>query len=91
MKGTLDEHTVGLVVGATAGLWHLVWAILVFLGFAQALLDWIYGIHFLDNPFTVGNFELGRAVVLVVVTSIVGYVAGWVFSAIWNTMIGKKK
>lgn len=81
---------VALSLGLLMGLFHLVWSILVMLGSAQALLDWIYGLHFLNNPFMVSQFEITKAATLVIVTFAVGYVAGWVFAWIWN-MWAKKK
>ena len=67
MKGKLNAASVGLGVGAFAGLVHLVWALLVAAGYAQGWLDWIFNLHFLDNPFMVDVFDLGRATTLVVV------------------------
>lgn len=86
----LNNHYVGLALGAMLGLYHAVWSILVMLGLAEGLLDFIYGIHFLSNPFMVTEFNLTRAVILVVVTTVVGYVFGWVFAWIWNWLHGKK-
>ncbi len=86
----LDKYKVGLIVGLFLGLVHLLWAVLVAVGMAQPLLDFVYGIHFLNNPFTVATFNLMTAAILVVVTFVVGYVGGWVFSALWGWAIKKK-
>jgi hypothetical protein len=80
----MDKHKVGLTFGAFLGFWHLIWSILVAIGAAQMVLDFIYSIHFLNNPFTIQAFSLGHAVTLVVVTSIIGYVIGWGCAAFWN-------
>lgn len=90
MKGKVSEHTVGMVVGALAGLWHFVWAMLVAGGFAQGLLDWIYTIHFLNNPFRVAQFDVTTAVMLVIATSLIGYVVGWVLASLWNMMAKRR-
>ncbi len=90
MKGKLHEHTAGLIVGAFLGLWHLAWALLVAGGFAQGLLDWIYMLHFLNNPYRVAAFDVTTAAILVVVTSVVGYVAGWVLARLCNMMMKRK-
>jgi len=82
----LDKHKAGLVFGSVMGLWHLVWSLLVAGNFAQRLLNWIYQIHFLNNPFQVADFVFVRAVVLIVVTAVIGYVVGWVFAVIWNRL-----
>lgn len=86
----LDKNTTGLILGTFAGLVHLLWAAIVGLGFGQTLLDFIYSMHFLNNPFTVASFDLVRAATLVVVTFVCGYLAGWVFAAVWNTLLKKK-
>ncbi len=80
----LDGNKVGLVVGGTIGLWHLVWAILVALGFAQPLMDFVLQLHSLNNPFTVAPFNLTNSVLLVVVTFVFGYILGWVFAWLWD-------
>ncbi len=80
----LNTKKTGLALGAFVGLGHLVWSILVFLGWGQGFLNFIFGLHSLTTPVTVVGFDLMRSVWLVVVTSIVGYVFGFVFAYIWN-------
>lgn len=80
----INKHKVGLTVGGFAGLVHIVWSVLVAVKLAQPLTDFILRLHFMDMPRTVGAFEISTAVGLVVVASVVGYAAGFVFSAIWN-------
>lgn len=80
----LKENSIALIFGVFLGLWHAFWSLLVLLGLAQGILDFVYGIHFLNNPFTVSSFNLGTALTLIVFTSVIGYVAGWVFAIIWN-------
>ena len=85
MKGSkVAPHVVGLALGAFAALWHAVWALLVYLDLAQGLLDWIFGLHFIANPYVVDVFNFGTAVTLVVVTFVCGYGTGWVLGTIWN-------
>ena len=88
--GSLNKNQVGLAVGGLLGLVHLVWALLVAVGLAQSLLDFIFGLHFLRNPYTVELFRFGTAILLVIVTAIVGYVFGWLFAMIWNRLHGVK-
>ncbi|MEK7119286.1 MAG: hypothetical protein AAB457_01290 [Patescibacteria group bacterium] len=90
MKGKCNEHAVGLTLGVVVGSMHLGWAIVVALGYAQGLLDWIYSLHFLDNPSTVTEFQMQKAVMLVIVTSLVGYVVGYVGTWVWNRVGAKK-
>ncbi len=90
MKYQLDGHKVGLVLGGTIGLLHLFWAVLVAVGFAQPLMDFIFQLHFLNNPYTVTPFNITNAVFLVVVTFIVGYIFGRIFVLLWDYLVGKK-
>lgn len=81
---TINKHTVGLVGGAFFGLAHVAWSLLVWLGLAQSLINRVFELHFIQPPFTVGQFSLSVAVVLIVIASLVGYVFGWLLAAIWN-------
>jgi len=87
----LSEYQTGLVLGAFFGLAHAVWAFVVYLGFAQTWLDFVLDLHFLENPFIVSAFDMQKAVMLVAVTAIVGYVAGFVFANVWNLVMTKSK
>ncbi len=86
----LDKNTTGFIFGSLAGLAHLFWSALVGAGLAQQFLDFIYSIHFLNNPFTVSGFDIVKAITLVVVTFACGYIGGFVFAIIWNMMVVKK-
>jgi ABC-type Fe3+ transport system permease subunit len=81
---TLHSHTTGLALGSFFAVVHLLWALLVAAGWAQWTLDWIFRLHFITPPYTVGSFSLMLAIGLIVMTFIVGYVLGWVFAMIWN-------
>ncbi len=87
--GKLDQNKVALATGGFLGLFHALWSLLVAVGFAQPLLDFVYSLHFLNNPFSVASFDLGRALLLVVMTFVVGYAIGWVFTMIWNMVVKK--
>ena len=87
----LSEHQTGLALGAFFGLMHVGWALVVSLGFAQTWLDFVLGLHFLENPFVVSSFDMQKAVMLVAVTAGVGYIAGFVFAKVWNLVMTKSK
>ena len=80
----MNKNKTGLVLGLIMGLWHLLWSLLVAVGVAQLLLNFVLQIHFLNNPFVVAPFGIKRAVTLIVVTSLIGYIVGWVFAWFWN-------
>lgn len=79
-------HKAGLALGGLLGIWHLLWALLVAVGLAQPLLDFMLDLHFLRNPYVVEPFRIGTAALLVIVTAVVGYAFGWVFASIWNRL-----
>jgi thiamine transporter ThiT len=81
---TLSPVRTGLAVGLFAGLWHLAWSSLVALGRAQAVIDFILWIHFIDVPVRLQPFDTARAATLILVTGGLGFAAGWLLAFIWN-------
>lgn len=80
----ISKNKLGLVTGSFLGIWHLLWSTLVALGLAQQFIDWIFRLHFIQPPYTVTAFKLSVAVALIVITTTLGYVIGWVLGGIWN-------
>lgn len=91
MKGgesmtSLNAHKTGLVVGSFFGFMHIVWSLMVAIGLVRPWIDFISGLHFLEISYTMKPFQLGNAFLLVVVTAVIGYIVGLVFSTIWNKL-----
>ena len=84
--GTINRNIAGLVVGALFGGWHLLWSLLVALGWAQSLIDFIFWIHFIKPIYVIQPFSILLASTLVVVTAIIGYVIGNIFAMLWNQL-----
>ena len=80
----VNKHKVGMAVGAFVGFLHLAWSVLVALNLAQPLMDLVLRLHFVEMAHTVAQFQLGTAVVLIIVATIIGYIVGFVFSAFLN-------
>jgi len=80
----ISKNKLGIVFGALLGLSHLVWAAMVATGVAQWLMDWVFRLHFIQPPYIVTAFNLSYAVGLIVVTSSLGYLMGWLGAALWN-------
>ncbi len=84
MTNKISSNKAGLALGLFLGLMHAGWASLVACGWAQPLINFIFRLHFIDTPFSLLDFDLGTAVLLVIVTSLVGYVVGNLLAFIWN-------
>jgi hypothetical protein len=82
--GALNPSKAGFVLGALLGGWHFLWALMVALGWAQAVLDFIFWIHFIKPIYIIAPFNAGLALILIVVTAAIGYAFGYVFGVLWN-------
>lgn len=79
-----NSHKVGLVFGGLMAIWHAAWAILVMLGLAKQFMDWIFQLHFMSFQYNIEPFSFGNALMLVIVTGIIGYLMGYVLAWLWN-------
>lgn len=79
-----NKNKVGLVFAALIGGWHLVWAVLVLVGWGQAIMDFVFWAHMIHLPYTVGPFDIMASVTLVVFTAVFGYVVGYIAAIVWN-------
>jgi len=82
----LDTNKVALVFGLLLGGGHLIWSLLVFIGLAQILLDFVFWMHMISMPVKITGFTLTQSLILVMVTFAVGYTGGWIFAWVWNQM-----
>ncbi len=80
----LNSNKVGLAVGKLFGGVHLLWAILIALGWAQAVVNFSFWAHMVKSPPVVGSFDITAAVTAILVATAVGYVLGYVFAKILN-------
>ena len=80
----LKPHKTGLALGAFVGLLHIIWSLIVALGWAQALVQFKLSMHMVSVPITILPFDIGTAVALVIMAAIVGYVLGYLFAVVCN-------
>ena len=74
----------GLVFAGVLGLFHFAWALLVAVGWAQPLMNFVFWMHFLTPPWHVEPFHAGTAVILVFMTSAIGFAVGYLAALLWN-------
>lgn len=84
MNMAINKNKTGLTFGFLVSFLHLVWSVLVAFGVAQAMLDFVLNLHMLSIPVVVGAFSFGKALGLIIVTFIVGYIFGWLMAYCWN-------
>lgn len=78
----IDPHQLGLVVGTLLAVLHAGWAMLVWLGVAQPVIDFIFELHMISPAYHVQAFQLRVAAGLVLFTAATGYLAGWLIGSI---------
>ena len=86
MSAQINVCKAGLVPGFVLGGWHLCWSILVALGWAQAVIDFVFWMHFIKRIYVIEPFGIARAAILIVVTASMGFVIGSVFALAWNAL-----
>ncbi len=84
MNNAISPNKAGIALGGVLGVFHLSWAVLIALGWAQPAIDFILWLHMIKPFIAVEAFSIGRAIGLVIVTSAIGYVLGWLFALLWN-------
>lgn len=82
----INPNKAGLVIAALIGGWHLFWIILVVLGWAQPLLNFIFWAHMIRPVYVVGPFDAVAAITLLVITLFSGYVFGYFGGSLWNRL-----
>ncbi|KKQ35372.1 MAG: hypothetical protein US50_C0016G0002 [Candidatus Nomurabacteria bacterium GW2011_GWB1_37_5] len=84
MNMQISKNKTGLTFGFLISFMHLLWSILVALGIAQALLNFVINLHMLNAPIAVMPFSIVKALGLIIVTFVVGYIFGWFMAYFWN-------
>jgi len=84
MNQHINPIKTGIALGKFIGGVHLVWALLVALGWAQALVNFSLWAHMVSYPVVIETFSFSAAVSVIVIASIVGYIFGYAFAHAWN-------
>ena len=80
----IDPTKSGLAVGTVIGLWHFMWVVLVGLGSAKPVMDFILRLHFIDLEYSLEPYAVTTAGTLVALTFAIGAILGAVFALVWN-------
>ncbi len=80
----LDKNRVGLTLGSFLALLHAAWSVLITTGWAQYLADKAISLHMMKMPHEVLAFNPLKALLLVGIAFLVGYIGGWIFAVIYN-------
>ncbi len=91
MKQELNRNQVGLTVGIFFAALHAIWALLIELNLGQSVIDWVFPLHFINSIYTVTDFSLANAAMLVIMAFATSYIMGWLFAALYNWVAIKVK
>lgn len=83
-----DPKKAGLVGAVIIGGWHVVWSLLVILGWAQSLVNFSLWAHMMRIPVVAGPFDAGASATVIVIAAIVGYAIGYILATVWNRVHG---
>jgi hypothetical protein len=81
---TLNPHKTGLIFGTLLGGWHAIWAAFVALGWAQAIVNFVFWMHMIKPVYVIGSFNFWIALILIAVTGAIGYIGGFALAALWS-------
>ncbi len=79
-----DPKKAGLVGAVIIGGWHVIWSLLIILGWAQALVNFSLWAHMLQVPVVAGPFDAAAAATVIVIAAIIGYAVGYILATVWN-------
>jgi uncharacterized membrane protein YqaE (UPF0057 family) len=87
----INRNKLGLTLGLFFAVVHAIWSILVGImpRSMQSFINWVSGLHFLQPLGVITFFSLGKAILLVILTFVVGYIFGWIFATILNWILKK--
>lgn len=85
MKKTNRSIYLAINFGSVFATIHLIWLIIVYVGYGKTVLDFLFGIHMLNSPYTIQEFNYNYALTLIVVSFLFGSILGYIFSCLSST------
>lgn len=88
----MSKHEWGLTVGAFLGILHAVWSFFVAVSPTNlfAFMVWVLGLHHIEMQFAIMPFEMGKAITLVALTFVFGYIYGYLIAWLVKSIARKR-
>ncbi len=83
-----NTHKAGLVGAIMLGGFHVLWSLLILLGWAQPLVNFSMWAHMVASGPVFTSFDAVAALTVIVIAACIGYAVGLVFSTVWNKVHG---
>jgi ABC-type transport system involved in cytochrome c biogenesis permease subunit len=80
----ISRNALGMTFGTVAVLFHIVWLVMVWIGVAKTFLDFVLLVHHLTVSYNIIQFSSIRAIILIVITFVGGYILGFILASFWN-------
>ena len=80
----IDSHSLGLAFARFLAFCAVAWSVLVWLGAAQGVIDFLFRLQMITTPFQLVSFSFSAAAALVSVAICFGYLAGLLMGLILN-------
>ncbi|MFA6524425.1 MAG: hypothetical protein WC264_01900 [Candidatus Paceibacterota bacterium] len=87
---SISKSKTALTFGFLIAFMHLLWSVLVALGIAQMFMNFVLNLHMITMPIVIMPFNLMKALELIIMTFVVGYIFGWFMAYFWNKCFKQK-
>ncbi len=86
----LNTEKTALVLGVFFTGIHFIWLLIVWFGWGQALIDWIFNVNLMSVPVKILPLSFAGGFWLLATSFIFGYVFGYLFAWVWNWLYKQK-
>ncbi|MBI5457329.1 hypothetical protein HY971_01205 [Candidatus Kaiserbacteria bacterium] len=83
-----NAHKAGLVGAIMLGGFHVVFSVLILLGWAQPLVNFSMWAHMVQSGPAFLPFDAVASLTVIVVAACIGYAVGFILSTVWNKVHG---
>jgi hypothetical protein len=86
----IRPHSLGTIIGIQFASWHVGWSFLVWIGWAQRLIDFIFELYMFTPTLRVAGFNFLTAAQLSVLAGCFGYSLGSFAALMWNLFMAEE-